>query len=113
MILEGDIPEGSEAAIRLLRSNNLKKILDMVSYDARSTTYMQCLTKCFANISQLGVLSHLPVCQCICLPAVSQGLPLVDPTAPSVERDAGHILVAMRCSDRTTRFEIIVDVLVA
>mmetsp|Transcript_69483 Transcript_69483/g.115817 ORF Transcript_69483/g.115817 Transcript_69483/m.115817 type:complete len:382 (+) Transcript_69483:228-1373(+) len=53
VILEGDIPEGSEAAIRLLRSNNLKKILDMVSYDARSTTYMQCLTKCFANISQL------------------------------------------------------------
>eukprot|EP00668_Euglena_longa_P011408 GGOE01013809.1.p1 GENE.GGOE01013809.1~~GGOE01013809.1.p1 ORF type:complete len:450 (-),score=162.59 GGOE01013809.1:316-1560(-) len=54
IILPGDIPEGSEAALRLIRSKNLDKILDMVSYDARSTTYIQSMVKCFANISQLG-----------------------------------------------------------
>lgn len=58
IILPGDIPEGSEAALRLIRSKNLDKILDMVSYDARSTAYVQAMVKCFANISQLGVCAH-------------------------------------------------------
>jgi len=54
IILPGDTPEGSEGAVRLLRSKNLDKILEMVTFDARSTPYITAMVKCFANISHLS-----------------------------------------------------------